>query len=223
MVDLPGLDGVTVTNVTKLPDRQARRREATRTRLLEAAKALFARQGPDSTRIQEITDEADVGFGSFYNHFDSKDAIVEAVLKDTIAAQGQAVAALTTDMEDPAEVIAAAHRYFVRRARTDPDWGWLLVRLDASHNVLLSALGPFARRDLRKGIAEGRLQVPNERVALFALGGAMLAVMRGVLDGHAPKDADVHHAEGILRMLGLSAEDAAAVARRPLPKTRAND
>ena len=204
----------------KLPDRQGRRRHATRTRLLEAAKTLFARQGPDNTRIQEITEHADVGFGSFYNHFDSKDAIVEAVLKETIAAQGQAVAALTAEMEDPAEVIAAAHRYFVRRARTDPDWGWLLVRLDTSHNVVLSVLGPLAQRDLRKGIADGRLQVSHERVALFATGGAMLAVMRAVLDGQAPKDADIRHAEGILRMLGLSADDAAAVARRPLPKSR---
>ena len=198
-------------------DRQARRREATRTRLLKAAKTLFARQGPDNTRIQEITEEADVGFGSFYNHFDSKDAIIEAVLKETVAAQGQAVAALTAEMDDPAEIVAAAHRYFVRRARSDPDWGWLLVRLDASHDVLISALGPLARRDLHNGIADGRLQVPDERVALFAAGGAMLAVMRAVLDGQAPKDADIHHAEGILRMLGLSADDAATVARRPLP------
>jgi hypothetical protein len=42
--------------------------------------------------------------------------------------------------------------------------------------------------------------------------------MRDVLDGQAPKDADRHHAEGVLRMLGLTAADAAEVARRPLPK-----
>jgi hypothetical protein len=60
------------------PDRQARRRERTRARLVEAAKTLFARQGVDNTRINEITDEADVGFGSFYNHFESKEAIVDA-------------------------------------------------------------------------------------------------------------------------------------------------
>jgi hypothetical protein len=42
--------------------------------------------------------------------------------------------------------------------------------------------------------------------------------MRDVLDGHAPRDADRHHAEGVLRMLGVTAEDAREVARRPLPK-----
>jgi AcrR family transcriptional regulator len=201
--------------------RQGRRRAQTRAKLVAAAAALFARQGVDNTRINEITEEADVGFGSFYNHFDSKDAIVQAVLQETIAAQGEAIAAVTADLRDPAQVIAAAHRHFVRLARTDPDWAWLLVRLDASHHVVLSALGPFAVRDLRQGIKAGRLHVSNEQVALFAAGGALLAVMRAVLDGHAPKDADVHHAEGILRMLGLPDDEAAEIARRPLPTINA--
>jgi AcrR family transcriptional regulator len=204
--------------MTKPPDRHARRRKATRTKLIEAAKALIARQGVDNTRIREITDEADVGFGSFYNHFESKEAIIEAVLADTVAAQGAEIDALTAELEDAAEIISAAHRSFVRRARSDPDWAWLLVRLDVSHNVLLAALGPYARRDLREGIKAGRLNVPHQGVALFAAGGALLAVMRAVLDGAAPKDADIHHAEGVLRLLGLPADEAAEIARRPLPE-----
>ena len=203
--------------MTKPQDRHARRREATRAKLVEAAKALIARQGVDNTRINEITDEADVGFGSFYNHFESKEAIIAAVLADTIAAQGAEIDALTAQIDDPAEIISAAHRSFVRRARSDPDWAWLLLRLDVSHNVLLAALGPYARRDLRKGIKSGRLSVPHEMIALFAMGGALLGVMRAVLDGAAPKDVDIHHAEGVLRLLGLPAGEAAEVARRPLP------
>ena len=93
---------------TPVRDRHTRRREQTRAKLVEAARTLFARQGVDNTRINEITDEADVGFGSFYNHFDSKEAIVEAVLAETVAAQGEAIEAVTRQLEDPAEVIAAA-------------------------------------------------------------------------------------------------------------------
>jgi AcrR family transcriptional regulator len=200
------------------PDRHTRRREQTRRKLLDAARALFARQGVENTRINEITDEADVGFGSFYNHFDSKEAILEAVVEETVAAQGAAVSSVTADLDDPAEVVAAAHRYFVNLARSDPEWGWLLIRLDASQKIGLRALGPFARRDLERGIRAGRFEVPNKRVALFGAGGALLGVMGDVLDGRAPKDADRNHAEGVLRMFGLSAADAAEVARRPMPK-----
>ena len=64
-------------------------------------RTLFARQGVDNTRINEITDEADVGFGSFYNHFDSKEAIVEAVLAETVAAQGEAIEAVTANSRIP--------------------------------------------------------------------------------------------------------------------------
>ena len=207
----------TVPNVTPPSDRHARRREATRRKLIEATKTLIGRQGVDNVRIQEITDQADVGFGSFYNHFPSKEAIVEAVLAETIGAQGAEIDALTSDLDDPAEIISVAHRSFVRRAKSDHEWGWLLLRLDVSHNVLLAALGPYAQRDLRKGIKSGRFQVPNELIALHDSGGGLLSVMRAVLDGTAPKDADIHHAEGVLRLLGLTPDEAAEVARRPLP------
>ncbi|MBV9002171.1 MAG: TetR/AcrR family transcriptional regulator [Solirubrobacterales bacterium] len=198
--------------------RQRRRRAQTRAKLVAAAGALFARQGVDNTRINEITEEADVGFGSFYNHFESKEAIVEAVLADTIAAQGAALEAVTTGLDDPAETVAVAHRYFVNLARTDPDWAWLLIRLESSHDITLAALGPFAQRDLERGVSAGRFNVPDKRVALFASGGALLAVMRAVLDGQAPKNAGGHHAAGVLRLLGLSPQDAAEVAGRPMPK-----
>jgi AcrR family transcriptional regulator len=203
---------------TKPRDRHARRREETRTKLLTSAKTLFARQGVDNTRINEITEEADVGFGSFYNHFESKDAIVEEVLRETISTQAAALDAVTRELADPAEVMAAAHRYFVRHARNDPDWAWLLIRLDVTHNVMLGALEPFARRDLRRGIKAGRFSVPNENVALYAMGGALFMVMRAVLDGVAPKNAELDHAEGILRMLGVPPDEAAEIARRPLPE-----
>jgi AcrR family transcriptional regulator len=205
------------TSTAPAPDRHSRRRERTRAQLIEAATTLFARQGVDSTRINEITEEADVGFGSFYNHFESKQAIVEAVLEETIAAQGAAVEAATANLDDPAEAVAVAHRYFIALARTDPDWAWLLIRLEVSHNVGWAALGPYARRDLDRGIRAGRFKVPNRQVALFAAGGALLGVMRAVLDGEVPKDSDRHHAEGVLRLFGLDPADAAEVARRPMP------
>ena len=162
-----------------------------------------------SRAISAITDEADVGFGSFYNHFESKGAIVEAVLIETVAAHGAAVDAATAQLDDPAEVIAAAHRHVVRLAGRDPEWAWLVVRADVSHEVVVAALGPFAERDIRRGVDAGRLSVGDERVALYGAGGALLGTMRAILDGRAPEDADIHHAEGVLRLLGLSSTDAA--------------
>jgi hypothetical protein len=38
-----------------------------------------------------------------------------------------------------------------------------------------------------------------------------------VLMGEAGPDADVHHAEGALRSMGMPTDEAAEIARRPLP------
>ncbi|MBN8933022.1 MAG: helix-turn-helix transcriptional regulator, partial [Rhizobium pusense] len=54
-------------------DRNDRRRARTRRALLDAARRVIGRQGVENVTIQEITDEADVGFGSFYNHFATKE------------------------------------------------------------------------------------------------------------------------------------------------------
>src|SRR4249919_2155963 len=128
---------------SSVSDRRGKRREQTRTQLIEAAKTLFARQGVARTRINEITDEADVGFGSFYNHFESKEAIVAAVLSETAAVHAEAIVSMTEGVDDPAEVVAIAHRYFVRLARIDPDWAWLVVRLEQTHDALLETLRPY--------------------------------------------------------------------------------
>jgi AcrR family transcriptional regulator len=155
--------------VDPAPTRHARRREQTRARLVQAARTLFAGQGVENTRINEITDEADVGFGSFYNHFESKAAILEAVLMETVAARGT-VDAVTAPLDDPAEAIAAAHRHFVRLARRDPEWARLVVRGNLGHDVVLAALGPFAERDIRRGVQRGRQSVGDERARPMAPG-----------------------------------------------------
>lgn len=50
------------------------------TRLLNAGVTLFLRQGYNATGIQEITEEAGVPKGSFYNHFASKEAFAAAIV-----------------------------------------------------------------------------------------------------------------------------------------------
>jgi AcrR family transcriptional regulator len=198
-------------------DRRSRRKAETRRRLVVAARTVFARQGIEVTRINEITEEADLGFGSFYNYFHSKDAIVEAVLEQVVGAAGAEVERLTAGLDDPAEIVAVAHRSLVERAATDEEWGWLLVRLDLSHDVMLSTLGGYAARDLRRGVAERRFRVPDQEVAVVAAGGALVGVMRAVLEGRANGDAAEAHAAGVLQLFGMSPEEAAEVASRRQP------
>ena len=58
--------------------RRERRRAETERRLLEAAMQLFAERGIANTTVEAITEAADVGKGTFFNYFPSKEHLVLA-------------------------------------------------------------------------------------------------------------------------------------------------
>ena len=64
--------------------RRNRRRERVRASLLDAAATLFARRGLYGTRIEDITEQADLGKGAFYNYFGSKEALAAEVLDSAV-------------------------------------------------------------------------------------------------------------------------------------------
>ncbi len=199
------------------PGRNERRKARTRSALLAAGQRLFGDQGFDATTVAEIAEDADVAIGSFYNYFDTKDELLAALLQETLAEHLRRMEARRAGIEDPAEAISVAHRYFVRLASEEPEWARLLVRLDVPYRVTDDVLGRPAMRDLRAGIAAGRFQVADPRLALRASGGALIAVMHAVLLGELGKYADCEHAEGILRSFGLDPVEASEIARRPMP------
>src|SRR3984957_4679819 len=60
------------------PDRRQRRGAETRERLFRAALRLFADQGFAETTVEDITNAADVGKGTFFNYFPSKEHLLIA-------------------------------------------------------------------------------------------------------------------------------------------------
>ena len=101
-------------------DRGARRRERTRASLLEGARRVIAAKGFDAATITEITEAADVGFGSFYNHFESKDELLRVLVTEAVDAHGRAIDGLMADESDPARLVAAGVMHTVAMAEHDP-------------------------------------------------------------------------------------------------------
>ena len=73
---------------TTAPSRQERRQATTRAKLVDATRRVVADQGVEATTIAHITEAADVGFGTFYLHFDSKEAAIEAVIAELVEEVG---------------------------------------------------------------------------------------------------------------------------------------
>src|SRR5712692_7753315 len=61
-----------------LPDRRQRRSSEIRERLFRAALDVFAQRGFAESTVEDITEAADVGKGTFFNYFPSKDHILLA-------------------------------------------------------------------------------------------------------------------------------------------------
>src|ERR1700677_3992595 len=65
-------------------NRNQRRRQRTREDLLAAADRVFRVKGVDGATVNEVTEEADVAYGSFYNHFQSMDEVVSALAEASL-------------------------------------------------------------------------------------------------------------------------------------------
>ena len=66
------------TSGVESTDRRTRRSAETRERLFHAAVQLFAQKGFAETTVEDITNAADVGKGTFFNYFPSKEHILIA-------------------------------------------------------------------------------------------------------------------------------------------------
>jgi AcrR family transcriptional regulator len=64
--------------------RRERRRLRTRRALLDAALELFSRRGIYATRLEDVTDRADLGKGAFYNYFAAKDQLIAELLSEAV-------------------------------------------------------------------------------------------------------------------------------------------
>ncbi|WP_080793085.1 TetR/AcrR family transcriptional regulator [Corynebacterium pacaense] len=198
--------------------RRQRRRELTRARLIDAARTLAAAHTAESIGITDITEAADVGTGTFYNYFSSRDEILEAVAEESMETVGAALDRVMTELGDPAEVFAGSLRHLVRHALTDPVWGWFIVRMGASHPKLLEILGPRARRDLHRGLEAGRFEIQDLDLAVTCTFGSLISAIRLALSDPAVPDRDQQFAVSMLCMVGVPPADARTVAARPLPE-----
>jgi AcrR family transcriptional regulator len=196
---------------------------------LKAAFQLIAERGVDGVAINEITEAADVGFGSFYNHFASKEAIHTAVLDAIFDAFGNALDLVTVGREDQAEIIAINVRHTISYAAREPLWARLLLREWYRPEAFARGLGARLLRDIGKGIQSQRFNVRDLLITTVVAGGTVMAAVAvqasssgegaKLLEhlGLSAQNLDQRAAAALLEGLGLSPREANLIAKRALP------
>lgn len=189
--------------------RDGRRRQRTRAALIEAAQELLAGDGGSAVSIQTITDRADVGFGSFYNHFETKTDLFETALAEASQAYETWLDDRLTHETDPIRRLALSIRLTGRLHRTHPRLANLLTRQPSLPAAGKKSLPIRAREDIVAAIAalpdDGRLNHPTD-VTVISAAGAIAAVLRTSTE--LPDDARIALTDAlaadILRLLGVA-------------------
>jgi AcrR family transcriptional regulator len=161
----------------------------------------------------------DVGIGSFYNHFETKEELFQAAVDDALDAHGALLDRLTESLDDPAEAFAQSYRLTGRLQRRRPDLGRLL--LNVGMKLLSSDIGlaPRALRDITAAARAGRFTIDDPERAV-ALAAATLSALGQLLEDHPERDDAAttdRMAEDLLHIYGLPADEAHEICRRPLP------
>ena len=222
------LDQKRVLAVPPKDPRGAKRKRDTRIRLLGAALHLMAYRGVAGVAINEITEQADVGFGSFYNHFESKDAIHATLVEEVIGHYAVALDKLGEQLTDPAEKISASARYTMLRGHDDPTWGRFVFQTSFSRVSMSDGLGRYLLQDIGNGMSTGRFTVADLPSVYIAVGSAILGGLAALsdqagLDNQEDILGDAQTlsqriAAILLAILGLPKDEAQDIAGRPLPQ-----
>jgi AcrR family transcriptional regulator len=80
------------------------------------AKGLFAERGYEGTSIEAVLDAAGISRGALYYHFDSKEALFEAVFLDLEEEAARRVLETTEDLTDPLDILRTAGRAWIAMA-----------------------------------------------------------------------------------------------------------
>jgi AcrR family transcriptional regulator len=199
-------------------NRLERRKMQTRAALIGAAQSFIA-AGKLNVPVLEITQAADVGMGSFYNHFDSKEQLFQAAVNEVLDAHGALLDKLTESLDDPAETFARSYRLTGRLFRLRPDISRVLLHVGLELISSDMGLAPRALRDIKAAIRAGRFTVDDPELAV-AMAAGTLSTLGQLLNDQPERAAAAttdRIAEELLRIYGLPADEAREICSRPLP------
>ena len=143
------------------PDRRQRRSAEFRERLFRAALTLFAKKGFTETTVEDITNAADVGKGTFFNYFPSKDHILIAFSDMQIAKLQDGV----HQVRDSREPMTSFLRALSVRLSAEPGRSPDVVRALLQANLASDTIRGAMRKNYLRGHAllTELMQVAQER------------------------------------------------------------
>lgn len=187
---------------------KADRKERTREALLRAGRLLFAQRPVDSVSIDELVLAAKVAKGSFYNHFEDRDALARCVADEIRELLNARALGLNADIEDPAQRVARGLATFFRYAVDEPAGAMALARIHGPDTSADSPHNAPVVDDVAAGIAAGRFRIPTtESGVMLVVAVGMAGLMRIVREPSPTVAVSITQQMVTLTLRGLGIPD----------------
>ena len=214
---------ITMSKSNQTLTRRERKKAENRRRLLQCAHEAMSGADAESVSIANITDAADIGFGTFYNYFENMDDLAAQVLTCVVNDLGRRndIATVSLKASNPAAVQAISIRFTIREMLSDAMWKWWLKRPKQLVAQMNFYLNPFGVRDLKLGIAAGQYKISETDVEII-LGQITWMLVGGVIDILENKTDGLDEAKLIkiiMRAMGVSHDHAKELAEMELPSS----
>jgi AcrR family transcriptional regulator len=161
--------------------RRERRAAETRLRLFRCALELFAQRGFSNVTVEDITEAADVGKGTFFNYFESKDSVLGVMAEIQL---GKVADALDDAASGKRSIRSVLHRAFHRLAE-EPG---------RSPNLARTLISFFLANEQVRAVVEGRLTEGRRLIAQIVAAGQE----RGEIDRRLEKEKVALHLQETL-------------------------
>ena len=193
------------------PNRQARRKETTRRKLLSAAMEIFGDKGINDTTVNDITERADVAYGTFYNYFTSIEELAPQVIRQKVREHLDEVHAKLAGQKDIVVMVAISVRELAKKVLSDRTMHWLSERPVIMVDELMRSLHDDADAQHSTGLEAGKFSLPcsREQMHLFSSWGFTGMLQDGLQNRPVPDDLADAMARIYLRVLGVKDSDVA--------------
>lgn len=208
-------------NLQRRKEIGAERRERTRAKLLAAAAVVLAEHGEQKATIDDFIQAAGVARGTFYNYYQTRGEILDDLWAEVGRDPFVGIQKACASIKDPAERLATKTRLVLKTAQDNSTWGWVVFALSLDITTVNADLLAFPRPDLEEGLRQGRFKFDEIHAAKDLVVGACRTALHALLTEERSADYPRAISALMLRSLGVSATEAQALVKRPLPTGRA--
>jgi len=190
-------------------DRLQRRREQTARQLLDAARTVLASKGYHATKIVDIARAAQVGVGTFYLYYPTKEALFLELVEDAVAQLKAQMDCVRSSVTEPVEQARVRTLTFFRFASDNRELFRIVFGHGASfHDVVRRCQDNFIndmRESLVGGMAMGAFRPADAAVWAQALIGMSLQVVSWWIEQEGVAIEDVARSLSDLALHGIQA------------------